>query len=259
MLIMILVRLWRGRLLLRDMVWKQLRGKYSGSMLGIWWAVITPFILAASIGFVFNYVVKVNVHNFTIFVLSGIVTWLCFSNSLFESVNSFETQASLLKQGILPFEFIPLSSLISNFLSFLIGLFFLSPLFMFFNQKILYLVPLLFWGLFVYFLFITGVGLLFATADVFCKDVKHFLSIGVMVWFWVTPVFYSLEMIDFPCRWVCLMNPLTYYITFIRNVLVGGVVPSLVTVMVSSLLGILSFIGGYTFSLKKEKEILKRI
>jgi len=110
---------------------KQFKVKYSGSMLGIWWAIIIPLILAASINFVFTYVFKIGIGNFTLFVLSGIIPWLFFSNTVFEVTNSFIANSSVLRQAVLPPEIIPISCVVANSLSFLIGFIVLLPIFIF--------------------------------------------------------------------------------------------------------------------------------
>lgn len=242
-----------------DIAISQLKAKYAGSKLGIWWAVVTPLILAVSINFVFNVVFKIEIKNYTLFVLAGIIPWFFSMNALTEAANSFITNSSILKQGAFPREFIPVSSILANLLNFLIGLVFLLPLFIILDFRITGLLPLLLSVIILNFIFIIGLGVLFSCVNVFFRDLTHFMSIGFMVWFWITPVFYSLDMIPFPFRWICLFNPMTHYIILYQNVLFHAKAPSLISLLTAFLISLISIFIGYSIFLKKEPSLLKRI
>jgi lipopolysaccharide transport system permease protein len=246
-----------------DILWnmsvQQLRAKYAGSKLGIWWAVILPLLLAVSINFIFNIVFKIDIPNYTFFVLAGLIPWTFSMNALGEVTNSFTVNSPLLKQAIFPKEFIPLSSILSNLLSFLIGLSFLLVLFVIFNPKILILLPMLFLVILLNSLFIVGLGLFFSVCNMFFKDLSHFLTIGFTAWFWITPVFYSLKMVDFPYRWVCLLNPMTYYVVSYQKILFEASSPGASNMSNAFLLSIVSVSLGYLFFVKKEAALLKNI
>jgi len=252
-------KIYLYRYTLWDMALAQLKAKYAGSKLGIWWAVVTPLILTASINFVFNVVFKIEIKNYTFFVLAGIIPWFFSMNALTEAANSFIINSSVLKQSTSPHEFIPLASILANLLNFLIGFIFLLPLFIIFNFRITALLPFLAWVIIFNFIFIIGLGMLFSCANVFFRDLIHFMSIGFMVWFWITPVFYSLDMIPFPFRWICLLNPLTYYIILYQDVLFYVKEPPLIDLSVVFLISLIAFLGGYLVFLKKEPLLLKRI
>ena len=220
-----LLKIYSYRGLLWDMAIKQVRTKYSGSKLGIWWAIITPLILAFSINFIFTKIFKINIPNYTLFVLSGIIPWIFFSNTLSEVTNSFIANASVLKQGIFPREVIPLSVVVANFINFFIGFIIIVPLFIILKFKVITVLLFLIFPLILHFIFIIGLSLMFSCWNVFSKDVSHFLSIGLMIWFWITPVFYSLQMLPFPYRWICLLNPMSYYVTLYRQILFRAEIP----------------------------------
>ena len=252
-------KIYFHRNILKELTVKNLKTKYSGSMLGIWWAIITPLILAISINFVFRIVFKIGIRNFALFALSGILPWMFFSNTLFEATNSFVVNSRLLKQTIFPYEFLPLSSILSNFFNFLIGFFILLPLFIIFNNKVLLMLPFLILILPLYLLFLVGLGFLLSVSNVFLRDISYFLSTGLMIWFWITPVFYPIEFLKFPYRWICFLNPLTYYIISYQKVLFKGEPLSFFDIFIMLFISLSFFIGGYSFFIEKEKLLLKRI
>ena len=251
------IYLYRG--LLWDMAIKQVKTRYSGSKLGIWWAIITPLILAVSINFIFTKIFKINIPNYTLFVLSGIIPWIFFSNTLSEVTNSFIANTSVLKQGIFPREFIPLSVVLANFLNFFIGFIIILPIFIILNLKVITVLLFLIFPLTFHFIFIIGLSLMFSCWNVFSKDVSHLLSISLLIWFWITPVFYSLEMVPFPYRWICLLNPMSYYVTLYRQILFKAEIPQVSVLSISFLISLISFFIGYSIFLREEAELLKRI
>ena len=253
-----IVKAFRARAILKEMVVRKFKAKYSRAMFGLWWVIATPLILTFSIDIIFTHVFKVDIHNFTLFVLSGIIPWLFFTNTIADVTNSFIVDSAILKQGIFSREFIPISCVLANFLSFLIGIIFLLPLFFIANPRIIKVLPFLILIFILHLVFIAGLGLIFSTLNAFYDDLTHFLSVGLMLWFWITPVFYSLRMLTFPYRWLCLFNPLTYYVILYRQVLYEGVAPPLGLICISFLISAVFFAGGYCFFIKREPELFKK-
>ena len=242
-----------------DMAMAQLKAKYAGSRLGIWWAVFTPLILALSINFVFTMVFKIDFPGYTLFVLSGILPWFFFNTALAEATNSFVSSAPILKQGVFPREFIPVASVLGNLFNFLIGLAFFLPLFMLFNPRMALLLPLLLLTIGLEFIFAAGLGILFSCWNVFFRDTGHFLASVFMVWFWVTPVFYSLAMLPAHLKWVCLANPVTYFVVLYQEILFGARTPPAGYFLIAFGLALFSLACGYAVFMKKEAALLKKI
>ncbi|MBU1062353.1 MAG: ABC transporter permease [Candidatus Omnitrophica bacterium] len=245
-----------------DFIWalskKEFKNKYSGSKLGVWWALILPLVLAFSINMVFTKVFKVSIPNYTLFVLSAILPWIFFSQSLSEATNSFINSSSILKQRAFPKEIVPISSILGNFLNFVLGLAVIMPLFILFNCKILLFVPLLIILLIFFLFFLLGLGLIFSLINVFYRDISCFLSLGLMLWFWVTPVFYSLEMVPYPYRIIGLVNPLSYFMVNFRDVLFYGHI-DLYMILTNGFISLLFYLGGYYIFLRGERELSKRL
>lgn len=254
-----IITAFRTRAILKEMVLRKFKAKYSRAMFGVWWAVATPLILTFSIDIIFTHVFKVDIPNFTLFVLSGIIPWLFFSNTVIDVTNSFAADSAILKQGIFSREFIPISCVITNFLSFLIGIIFLLPLFLIARPQVIKVLHFLILIFVLHLGFLAGLGMIFSTLNAFHDDLMHFFSVGLMLWFWVTPVFYSVRMLSFPYRWICLFNPLTYYVILYRQVLYEGVPPSYNFIGISFLISTVFFIGGYWFFTKKEPELFKKL
>jgi len=79
-----------------------------------------------------------------------------------------------------------------------------------------------------------------------------------MLWFWVTPVFYSLEMVPYPYRIIGLVNPLSYFMVNFRDVLFYGHI-DLYMILTNGFISLLFYLGGYYIFLRGERELSKRL
>ena len=248
--------------LYRRVIWEmavtQLKTKYAQSFLGIAWAVINPFLIMLAVTFVFVYVFKVEIKNFPLFVLAGIYPWFFFSNAVSEAASSVINQKTILRQFNLPIEIIPLASVLGNFLNFLIGWIFIYPLFLLFKPEIFALLPFLLAGLFLTLIFVSGIGLLISILNVFYRDIGQLLPVVLMFWLWVTPVFYSEEMVPANFRWICNVNPLTQFITFYRGVIFECRIPFLELINITGMAFLSLLVGWYVF-VSFKPNILKNI
>jgi ABC-2 type transport system permease protein len=251
--------IYLARHTLWDMSTKQLKIKYSGSVLGIFWAVLNPLLIMVAISFVFNVVFKVGIKDFGLFVLSGILPWMFFSISLSEATFSILNQIQLLRQFNIPKELLPLSSVLANFLNFLLGLIFIFPIFIIFKPKIILLLPFLVIVLLLHLFFTMGLGLMLSVLNIFFRDIGHLLGVLLMFWFWITPIFYSIDMIPTKFRWVCIFNPMTSYVVYYREVIFRCNLPDLSIFIGSFLWAIFSLILGHLVFSRLESKILKQI
>jgi len=248
---------------LRCMLWdlsvKQLKAKYASSLLGIFWALLNPLLIVAAVVFVFNAVFKIEIANFPFFALSGIFPWMFFSAALNEATSSIINQQNILRQFNLPSAIVPLSSVLSNFLNFLLGLSIIYPLFYLINPNIILLLPFLVLVLLLNLIFTFGLGMLLAASNVFFRDVSRVLEVILMFWFWVTPVFYSVEMVPAKLCWVSNINPMTPFILGFRKLIFDGRLPEAgvwAGVLLWALISVVT--GGFVFS-RLEPKLLKRL
>ncbi|OPX30069.1 MAG: hypothetical protein B1H08_02520 [Candidatus Omnitrophica bacterium 4484_171] len=242
-----------------DLSRNEFKEKYSGSVLGVFWAIIAPVILAFSIKIVFTNIFGVKIDGFFIFIISGIFPWIFFSDGTIGALNAFYTKKSLLKQiNLLP-EFIPFSSVLSSFFNFLITLTIFMPLFVWVNHKNIMVFLLLPLYIFLFLTFILGMGGALAFFNMLSKDTYHFIISVITIWFWITPVFYSQGMVPFPWRWICLLNPLTYYIKCFQDVLFLGHWPGVTTTFIVMFISTLVFYLAIMLFIARGKELVKML
>lgn len=247
------------RHIIKGMVIKNLKDKYVGSFLGISWAIINPVLIMFAITFVFTQIMKTEIKYFSLFILSALLPFGFFINSICESTTSMKKNVDMLSQFIIPREVIPISIVLANFVNFLFGFIVMMPIFIIFNPEIiryLLLLPLI---MFLHLSFTLGISVLFSIVNVYFKDLSQFLTVGVMLLFWLTPIFYSLKIIPQSFRWIVIANPAACYAIIYRDLLYHASGSNIYMWLLAAGFALISIIGGYILFLRKEAEILKYI
>lgn len=245
------------RQIIKSMAVKNLKEKYVGSALGILWAIINPILIMLVITFVFTKIMRTEMKNLPLFMLSALLPWFFFTNSVTEATDSMRANINVLNQFILTREAIPISLVLSNFINFLFGFIVMLPIFIVFNTGIIKYSLLLPLVLILHFVFTLGICLSFSIINVYFRDLSQLLNVGLMFLFWLTPIFYSLEMIPGRYRGIILANPATCYAVIYRSLLCHGSSGGVYMWALAIGFSLISIISGYLLFIKKETEILK--
>ncbi len=186
--------LWHYRSLLRNLVVRDLKARYKNSVLGILWSVLNPLFLMVVFTILFSVLANNQIRDYPIFVLVGLIPWNFFSGSLTGGTTAVTGNAGLVKKVYFPRELLPASSLLSNLVNFgfafAVLVIFLYVFGIGLTVHALW-VPLI---LITQLIFTLGLCLLLGSLTVFYKDVLMILEVVMLAWFFLTPVFYSLEL-----------------------------------------------------------------
>lgn len=174
-----------------NLVRKELKVKYTASVLGAVWSLLNPVVFLA----VFSFVVVVldnRIPDFPVFLLSGLLAWNFFANALQAGATSVLDNANLVKKVAFPREILPLSAVGVALFDFALQsgvlLLFIAASGHGFRLPELWLYPL---AILVLVLFTTAVTLWVSAVNVRYRDVGHLLTLGLLVWFWLTPIVYQ--------------------------------------------------------------------
>ena len=112
--------LYNYRELLKTNIKKEIRGKYKGSWLGIIWTFLNPLLMLAVYALVFPYILRVNVDNYTIFMIVALIPWNFFTTAIQNGTSSVTINGAILKKVYFPREIIPISVTTSQLVNYLI-------------------------------------------------------------------------------------------------------------------------------------------
>ena len=256
-----LLELYKFKQLIKTLVSRNLKVRYRSSFLGYAWTWLEPLMLMLVFIFVFDVVFRIKIENFPLYLITGLVPWTYFSNSIGTITTSISANSGLIKRVYYPREIFPISIMLTHGVTMLLSLMLIIPLVLAFGLPITY--KILFIPLIIVFLFIfvLGLGLIFATLNVFLKDIAFMVPLILRVWFYMTPVFYSVEkrIPETVFNIYMILNPMAVGLSFFRTVFMNYSFPRTTHIVVAMVESILVFIIGYTFFKKNEDLMVKRI
>jgi len=230
--------------LVYNLVSRDLKVKYKGSILGFFWSLLNPLIMLVVYTIAFKYIIRIRVENFPLFFLCGFLPWTFLSLSLSMAVSSIKDNANLVKKVYFPREILPLSIVLSNLVQFLLTFVILIPALFLFKINLGF--PLLFLPLIILFqlTFTLGLALILAALNVFFSDVRHLLEIFLQIWFWLTPIIYPVSLVPERFQSLYRLNPAVLFVESYRNSLLYNKGLSLLNLLFLFLIGIIFLLLG---------------
>jgi lipopolysaccharide transport system permease protein len=242
-----------NRNLIKNLVLRDLKHRYVGSMAGFLWSVIHPLVLLVSYTFVFTVIFRnklgpeYGTNSFSIFLFCGILPWLLFQDTVMRNCSVITDNAPLITKTIIPAEILPISITISNLIHHLIGMgILLTAMVVFSNIHLSVLWVLLY--LPILLMLAQGVGWIVAGLHVFLRDTIQALQILLFLLFWFTPVLYPIESVPENLRFFFRLNPIATIVTGYRSSLLHLNQPAWTQTAVVLTVSIVVFVlGGLMF------------
>jgi ABC-type polysaccharide/polyol phosphate export permease len=215
------------RNLVRELVVKDLKLRYSRSLLGFLWVFFLPFAIVAVFYLVFSVFLKVSTSEapFLLYLMSAVFTWKFFQDSVVASCTSLVDNKNLIRESGFPHYFMPLSIVLSNAIIFLPALLILlAAAFVFsVDTALAIFLPLVF---LLHFLLVLGLSIICSVIYVRFRDLKYILEVALMFLFYLTPAFYSILMVKGVLSSMLfkayMLNPFTIMLNLYRAVTMKG-------------------------------------
>jgi len=229
--------LFQYRELVRNLVVRDLKVRYRNSVLGFLWSLINPLLMMAVFTVVFTVLAgNPNIPNYHIFVLCAILPWNFFTGSAMGAVGSVVGNAHLINKVYFPRAILPLSTVLSSLVNFLLALLPLLALMVLFRAPFtvyLLLLPLV---IAVQLTFTLGMAFFLSCLNVFFRDTGVIMDVVLFAWFFLTPVFYPMEQLPQSKeimgltldvqRIMYIVNPMSSIIATYRSLLYHGIPPA---------------------------------
>ena len=187
-----LKNIWKARELLMRLIGKELKVKYKNSFFGFLWTMLNPALYLVVYWVVFTKFLNNGIPSFPVYFLSGMLLWNVFSASLSQAAGSVTGNGSIVKKVAFVREVLPLSAVGTAIFHYVLQLAVLCMALVAFQHNIdwkyVWLLPIAF---LILILLSAGLGIIVSALNIYIRDVQHFLELGLLVWFWMTPVIYS--------------------------------------------------------------------
>ena len=252
------LELWWYWELLSVLIRRNLKRRYRGSFLGIYWSLLSPIIMtalyAAIFGTAFAAYYDNSTLNYVLAAFTGLVVINFFSSSTSQALVSVVENGAIVNKIQLPLFVFPLSFIGANIFQLLLGILPLLLIITLLLSKSLINIVALLLPLFALILVCSGIGLMMSSLYVFFRDLPYFYELFTFLLWISSPVFYPSEIVPEGVKNVLILNPLLPIINSIRQIALSGNLPDLGLIFDSLLSGTLvTAIGAIAFTIWQDK------
>ncbi len=236
------------------LVWRDIKGRYAQSVLGIGWAIVQPVMAMLVFTVIFGNLAQIQSDGipYSIFSYTGLVAWTYYSNAVTDSTSSLVTNANMLQKIYFPRLVLPLSAVLARMVDFGISFGILVVMMAWYG------IPPTWWALALPFLVVVlvmsaaGLGMFLGAMAVQYRDVKHAMSFAIRLLMYAAPVVYPLSYIPEKYRLAYALNPMVGVVEGFRASILGTTAMPWDVIAVSSLSAVFTFLGGAWYFRKKE-------
>jgi lipopolysaccharide transport system permease protein len=250
-----LKELWQYKELFYFFSWRDLKVRYKQTVIGVLWAVLQPFVTMVVFSIFFGKLAGIPSDGvpYPIFVFTGLLFWQFFSGALSETSASLIGNQSIITKVYFPRLILPISSVITKFIDFLLGVVILIAMMLYYGYAPyiggFLLLPLL---LVITFFASAGIGLYLSALNVRYRDVRYALPFFIQILLFITPVIYPASIAGKYSKLLAL-NPMTGVIQTARAALLGTTPVNWLLLGISAAACIVLFLIGIAYFKKVER------
>jgi lipopolysaccharide transport system permease protein len=240
--------LFAHRELLRNFFARDLNARYKGSVLGIVWSLLNPFLMMAVYTVAFSQVMRAQPPHggsYALWFMTGYLPWTFFAMSVQMGSSSLVAHSGLIQKVFFPREVLPISQALANLVNMGLAFVLLFPYAVyeegFTLRGMAALVPVTAFLL----LFAAGVGTLLSVLTVYFRDLEFLVGIGLTAWFFLTPVIYPATTIPRHLKPIFDLNPMTPFIDSFRDVFYDLHAPPMTRLAACAVLGVVTWAATY--------------
>jgi ABC-type polysaccharide/polyol phosphate export permease len=220
--------------LLPPLLARDIKERYAGSLLGVFWTVLQPVLFVSLYWIVFSQIMKIRVQTdtgdvpFFAFLLSGILPWFAFQEGIIRGASSILEKRHLIKKVIFPLELFPLSSVLSTFIHYGIGMIiFISVYFIWKGEASLFQIVCIVFLMVLQIFLASGISLIFSALSVYLRDIIQILGVAFQVLFYISTVLYPITAVPESLKILVQLNPATAMAEAYHNAILYNRAPEL--------------------------------
>lgn len=245
--------------LIANFVKRDISQKYVGSLLGLYWSVINPILTLVIYILVFGVFLEVrlpgdtNIWDFALYFAAGFLPWTAFQESVMRSARSIIDNKNYIKKVPFPSEIFPIYVTLSELVNLLIGLGIFFVLYLILKGVPTIFILLLPLAIILQIMFTLSFAFFLSSGTVYFRDIPQMLGAIFMIWFWATPIAYTVNMIPANFHWIVTLNPAYYMLEIYRDALFYGKIPDINILVPFIVFSVLLFIASIWFFKKTKR------
>lgn len=245
--------------MIRNLVRRDLRGRYKGSVLGFFWTILNPLLQLVVYTFLFSIVLRTGIDKYYLFLFVALVPWIFFSSCLIGGSGIILSQKDLIKKIYFPVEVLPISYVTSSFVNMLLSFIVIFAVLLLSGSEITLAVLYLPVIMLVEYVIGLGIAYLVSAVTVYFRDMEQILGIIGMAWMYLTPIMYSVDMIPEEFRGILTANPMSPIILAYRDVLYYAKAPEMAGLLRGLILGLIILFAGFILFNKLKRKFVEEL
>jgi len=242
----------RDLFVFREVLWnlttQQLKVRYRRSALGFLWTLLNPLLTMLILTVVFSNIMRIPQEDYVVYLFSGLVPWVFFSQSIEHGKSIFITNDGFLRRIYVPKILFPISVVLSNLVNFLLSIvviFVIGQLFFNFSlSPALLFLPI---SIIILVMFTVSFTIIFAVLNVFYRDFSHLTSLLLLLVFYGSPIIYFADMLPEKYAFIFNLNPMLHILALFHAPIYFHQVPSAMTIIISVTITSFSFLVSYFY------------
>jgi len=234
--------LWRTTL-------SEVRQRYAGSAMGLFWVALAPALLLALYACVFIYIYKtvpqgMDRTTYLVQLFAGLLPFLAFSDGLLNGSGAVLSNRAVLLNTVYPAELVPLRAVLSGHAVAALGLVLVAGFALATGHPIQGL-PLLPLVLVLQIMFVCGVSWPLSLANLVLRDIQQILTFLCTALMIVSPIAYAPDAAPGPLKLLVYLNPVSYFVLTCQSLAVTGTLPPTKIVLIMTALSFGAFVVGF--------------
>lgn len=258
-----------SRELLFNLVSREVKGQYRRTVLGQLWSLINPLATMLVYSVVFGLIFRAGpppgdpsgLDIYALWLMSGLLVWTFFARVVNQGLDSLVSNASLIKKVYFPRMHLPLAVTFSVGFTWCWELGVLIIVLTLFGGMPLPWIPVVVVFMVLTALFAVGLAMLLAIANVHFRDTKHFTTIALQMWMYLTPIIYPIRLVeqataDHP--WILTvyrLNPMFHFVSAFRELIYDNRMPPATTILWCVFWAVAVFGAGYAVFSRHERRL----
>jgi len=245
--------------LLSQLVSRDFKTKYKRSVLGVLWSMLNPLLTMCVQYIVFSELFRWDIDNFAVYLLIGTVMFNFFTEATGQALLSITGNASLITKVYVPLYVFPVSKVLSSCINLAFSTAALYAILFLQGVPVNIHHLLLPYGYACLIAFTIGIGMILASMMVYFRDTQFLYGIVTVLWMYLTPLFYPIEIV--PDRFLVIIkcNPMFHFIRYVRNLILDNTMPTLRAHMICLLFASTALIGGWFIFKRVKKNFILNI
>lgn len=204
--------------LLPPLLSRDIKERYAGSALGIFWTILQPLLFILIYWMVFSQILRIRIQTdtgnipFIAFLLSGLLPWFALQEGVLRGASAILEKRHVIKKVLFPVELFPLASVMSAFIHHGIGMILFLSVFFIWSGGISFLqISFIIVLISLQILLTSGLSLFFSSLSVYIRDITQILGVVFQVLFYMSTILYPITSVPETFKGIILLNPFTVF------------------------------------------------